>query len=59
MKPKLHKIIERCIDNGIERGWNAAHKHVDNPFPDDIKGFISDKIMEELYEYFTFDEETF
>jgi hypothetical protein len=59
MKPNLRKLIENCVDTGIERGWKAAHKHVDNPLPDEIKDFISDKIMGEIYDYFTFDEETF
>lgn len=57
MKPNLRKLIENCVEVGIERGWNVAHKHVDNPLPNEIKDFISDKIMEEIYEYFTFDEE--
>jgi len=58
MKLKLRNLIENFVEVGIERGWNASHKHVDNPSPEVIKDSICDKIMGELYEYFTFDDET-
>jgi len=57
MKPNINKIIEMCVQNGIEEGWTKSHKHLDNPSPATIKCNISHKIMEELYEYFSFGDE--
>ncbi len=28
---KAYSIIEEAIDNGLELGWNRAHKHTDTP----------------------------
>jgi len=57
MKPKLRVIIEQCIDRGIERGWNRAHKHIPEPSEQHIKGELENCIMAEFYDYFTFDPE--
>jgi hypothetical protein len=55
MKPKIDVILQRSLDEGIERGWNRAHKHDPNPKPEWIKETINDCIMESIYEYFFFD----
>ena len=57
MKPNIHKILELCISQGIDRGWNRAHKHNDNPSEYIIKDNVEENIMYEIAEYFTFDSE--
>lgn len=57
MKLNYRKLIEDCIETGIERGWRRAHKHIENPNPESIKDTIHDCIMEQFYEYFIFDNE--
>jgi hypothetical protein len=57
MKPKVYKILELCISRGIDRGWNRAHKHNDNPSEHCIKDSIEENIMNEIAEYFIFDSE--
>ena len=57
MKVNYRKLIEDCIETGIERGWRRAHKHTENPNPEFIKDMIHDCIMEQFYEYFIFDNE--
>lgn len=56
MKAKELRILEMCIDNGIERGWNRAHKHIENPSPGVIKDDIALEVMNEIHEFFTFSE---
>jgi hypothetical protein len=56
MKAKTRVILEMAIENGVRRGWQRAHKHVENPAEASIFGAIEDAIMGEVYEYFTFDE---
>ncbi len=48
-----------AIEEGVQRGWRLAHKHVDNPTEENIKEKIEDAVMSQIYEYFTFDEEDF
>lgn len=52
MRPKVNLLIERCIEDGINYGWNRAHKHVDSPSEYEIKDQIQSAIMNELYEWF-------
>jgi hypothetical protein len=56
MKPDSYKLLMRCIEDGIEYGWNRAHKHEDNPSPEHIKEQIELAIQTEVCEWFIFDE---
>jgi hypothetical protein len=55
LRPRLDRILDLCIENGIELGWNRAHKHTDNPQDDAIKAEIAQAIWAELDEYFDFE----
>ena len=57
MKPKIRVILEEAIEHGVNRGWQRAHKYVDNPTEESIKEHMVDAVMSQIYEYFTFDEE--
>lgn len=52
LKPKTDRILDQCLETGIELGWNRAHKHTETPDPDTIKAKIYDAIWEEINEYF-------
>lgn len=52
MKPKTHLVLRMCIENGIALGWNRAHKHTDNPSPEQIRDAIQHAIETEIYEWF-------
>jgi len=56
MKPKYYEILSDCIQKGISLGWHRAHKHDNNPDEDYILDHIEDNIMNQICEYFTFDE---
>ena len=57
MKVKMYPLIERLIDEGIEAGWNRAHKHTDTPIEETIKQCIEQYIMQGFDEAFEFDQE--
>ncbi len=59
MKPKIRVILEMAIEEGVRRGYSRAHKHVDNPTEGAIIEHIEEAVMSQIYEYFTFDEETY
>lgn len=56
MKANIYKIITECIESGIRLGWGRAHKHTDTPGEDVIKERIESAIMEQICEYFEFDD---
>ena len=56
MKPKMYHILNIAIEEGVNRGWHLAHKHVENPSEESIKERIEDAVMSAIHEYFTFDE---
>jgi len=58
MKPKSLPLLERCIESGIELGYNRAFKHEDNPSKEHIQNCIYTSIMGEFYEWFDFEEPT-
>ena len=57
MKAKARRIIEDAIDRGIERGYRRAFKHTDSPGEDSLFADISDCIMFEIDEYFSFEDD--
>ena len=57
MKPKMRVILEMAIEQGVQRGWRLAHKHVENPEEHVIIDRINDAVMSEMYEYFSFSED--
>lgn len=59
MKPRTRVILEMAIEEGVRRGYRMAHKYNDNPLEDMIIDHISNSVMGQVYEYFTFEEEDF
>tara|TARA_B110000977_G_scaffold189928_1_gene260099 strand:+ start:625 stop:804 length:180 start_codon:yes stop_codon:yes gene_type:complete len=57
MKVKMYPLIERLVDEGIEAGWNRAHKHTDAPVEETIKNCIQEYIMNGFDEAFEFNQE--
>ena len=56
MKPKVLKLIEQCIEIGVEVGLHRAHKHTSTPSQDDIARAIEDAVLHEIHEWFDFEE---
>lgn len=56
MKPRYYTILERAVEEGALRGYIRAFKHDENPSEDRVVENIRAAIMNEIAEYFTFDE---
>jgi hypothetical protein len=56
MKVKMYNLISECVERGVERGYRRAHKHVDNPDQVSMVDNIHREIMNELSEYFDFND---
>lgn len=53
---RAYAIIDRAVEEGITRGWNRAHKHMDDPSVETIKDCINMAVMEQLNEVIEFGE---
>lgn len=58
LMPKTSRVLEMAVNQGIDLGWNRAHKYsIDSPDRESIKKAIADAIMLSIDEWFRFDEE--
>lgn len=56
MKVKERPVFEMVIEAGVERGLRRAHKHFDEPTSEQIRAHIVQCIMDEIYEWFDFED---
>ena len=56
MKANDYKVIEMCVELGVDIGWNRAHKHDDKPGEEYIKSCICDAVEFQIAEYYHFNE---
>lgn len=56
MKPKYHKIFTNLIQDGVEYGWTYSHQYTNTPSKESVKQAILDHIINELDEWFVFEE---
>jgi len=56
MKVKLYHLISDCIHRGVSHGYNRAYKYVDTPDKYCMIDNIEREIMNELCEYFDFED---
>jgi hypothetical protein len=54
VRAKVRHILEECIINGIEYGYERAHKHTENPTDLNIESCIELAIWYEIDEKFDF-----
>ena len=57
MKPKVHYVLEMCIKNDIDFGWNRAHKHTDTPSENLLKQELENEIWNQIDEWFDMENE--
>jgi hypothetical protein len=57
MKVKTLVILEQAINEGVLRGYRRAHKHIENPTELMICDHIEMCVMEQIHEYFDFEDE--
>ena len=47
---RLYNVLYRAVSEGVNYGWQRAHKHQDDPDVSDIKEHIISNIMNSLDE---------
>lgn len=56
MTPKFYPLLQRCVEEGVQRGYARAHKHGDLPPEHAVRAAIEDAVMLEINEWFDFPE---
>lgn len=56
MKVNEYKLIEKCVEDGSLFGLNRAFKYNDAPTDQEIVDEIVAAVMQELCEWFDFDQ---
>ena len=57
MKIKMYQLISRAIEEGVDFGWNRAHKHSEKPEKNTVLDSIHSEVMSQICEVFDFDDE--
>ena len=56
MKPRYYKLLEKCIENGVDEGLARAYKYTEEPDRQRIEQEIYHAITNEIHEWFEFEE---
>ena len=56
MTPKFSQLLEQCILDGVVLGHKRAYKHNDKPSEHEINQAIVNEVLNEIHEWFDFDE---
>ena len=54
---KEYAVLSECIERGINTGYNRAYKHTDTPTWEYMNAEIYKAIMNEVSDYFVFEEQ--
>lgn len=57
MKARDSLVLERCVETGIRLGLNRARKHQEAPTEAAVVQAIQRAVMEEVEEWFIFEED--
>ena len=57
MKARDSLVLERCVEVGIKLGLNRARKHQEAPTETEVVEAIQRAIMDEVEEWFVFEED--
>ena len=55
MRANEYRLMQECVEVGVERGWKRAHKHTENPNEYDIRSTIEEAVTLEICEQFQFE----
>lgn len=58
MKAREYPLMLDCIERGVSLGLQRSRKHTDTPSDELIRATIQEAVMNEICEYWDFDEQT-
>ena len=55
MRWNEYALVDRAVEEGIQMGWQHAHKHTDAPLIEDVQEALREAVMLALSEILTFE----
>lgn len=52
MRAREYDVLELAVEEGVNYGWNRAHKHVDDPDPESIKRAMESEVLNAITRWF-------
>jgi hypothetical protein len=56
MKANEYQLMVQCVEEGYKYGYHRAHKHTDNPTPEQIATAVQEAIINAMCEWFMFED---
>lgn len=56
MKANEYMLMVQCVEEGYKYGYSRAHKHTDNPTPEQLELVITEAIINAMAEWFMFED---
>ena len=56
MNIRAYPVLCRAVEEGVADGWQRAHKYIDTPEAVTIEEQIVTAVLNEICEYFDFDD---
>ena len=56
MTPKFRQLLEKCILDGVIQGHKKIYKYNSAPNESEINRSIVNEVLDEIHEWFDFDE---
>lgn len=56
MKANEYQLMVQCVEEGYKYGYHRAHKHTDNPTPEQLATAIQEAIISAMTEWFMFED---
>jgi hypothetical protein len=57
LRVQAYPVFSRALEEGIQIGWNRAHKHTDKPDEQTVQEEIHTAVMNSVCEMFDFGDE--
>lgn len=54
MRAREYQLLERCVDEGLQRGYRRAFKHTESPTEDALLDALQCNVLGEINEWFSF-----
>lgn len=57
MKANEYQLMVQCVEEGYKYGYHRAHKHTDDPTPEQLAMEIQQAIINAMTEWFMFEDQ--
>ena len=57
MRVRAYPVLADAVEAGVRYGWRRAYKYISTPSEDDIREAITQAVLNEICEAFSFDDE--